>query len=320
METALLPAEPTQNPQGSSARIFRRLGGAVRGAISGGVALAARRPEAVKPNRAPPQPRDPAAPPAPRRSRLPRAAVPAPTAERRGWFARWFGSRRSRPAGLADPAMPPGRGRRRASKDPLFTPKTHPGLSPEACAFFNTPVGECDPEMLQQVLALLAEQIAGAIGPGLGMDAEALFSHICGRLGVTPGAAGADAPSAPPPEATEPAADAAAAEPPAPTPADTPAGTALGAPPNSPQQAQGIEPADDAAVAAAEGSTTNAIFLAGADLRRHPSLAGDSRPFAHRRRHLVARRRLRSNRGLPGGFRSTLPPRRLFYAACAGPS
>src|SRR6185312_15785656 len=100
METALLPAEPTQNPQGGGARFFRRLGGAVRGAISGGVALAARlrRPEAVKPNRAPPKPRDPAAPapaPAPRRSRLPRAAVPAPTAERRGWFARWFGSRRS---------------------------------------------------------------------------------------------------------------------------------------------------------------------------------------------------------------------------------
>src|SRR6185312_7092506 len=96
MTSAPTPAEPIQNPQGGGARFFRRIGGAVAGAISGTIALAdrLRRPAAPKTRPTPPKPRDAAAPPASRRQRAPRqpsAAAPVEPPRKTGWFARWFG-------------------------------------------------------------------------------------------------------------------------------------------------------------------------------------------------------------------------------------
>ena len=80
----------------------------------------------------------------------------------------------------------------------------------------NTPVEDCDPEMLRLVLAALARHIADTMSADLGMDAEALFSTLCGRLGTLPGEARPDVPPAAEAAPTPPrqaASDAAAAPP-----------------------------------------------------------------------------------------------------------
>jgi hypothetical protein len=297
MANAPLPAEPAQTRQGGGARFFRRIGSAIAGGIQS--IAGHRRPAAPKASRTPPKPRDPAAPPAPGQPRRPRPAATVPQPRQRGWFARWFGPRQ-RDAAQAAPDGPttPARRRRRGRKDPLFTPETHPGLTEEDCAFLNTPLGECSPEQLQVLAEALSQQIAAVMGPGLGMDADALFATFCERLLIAP------APDAPPGDEPGPATDAA-----------QPAGH--DAPPGAPPHAQAEQPAGDAAMtAAAEASVPGVAVPADPVFRR-------GIPFGHSgafdRRPPLRRSRSRSQRRAPARQRASLPARRLCYAACAGP-
>ena len=289
---------PSQTHQGGGARLLRRLGGAVRTVIAGGSALARglRRPAAPQSRRAPPAPRGPAAPPAPKQPRAPRrpraaSSVQLPQAARSGWMARWFGRNRRQPALDSQPPLPD-------SDDAPFTPEVYPGLSPEVCAFLNTPVEECDPDLMRVVLAMLARHIADSMPPELGMDVEALFSTLYGRLGAEPGEAGADAPPA---------------EEPSPAPA-----TLTAASPTPEIESHGTEPAEDAvtATSVATVTTSDAASPAGPGVRRNRSPFDRGLPF--RRRSLAIRCRSPFRRSFP---RRSQPPlaRRLCYAACAGP-
>ena len=277
----------SQNPQGGGARLVRRFGSAVRGVIAGGIAIAGRlrRSAAPEPRRNPPAPRDPAASPAPRRPRVPprpRAAAAVAPPRRPGWLARWFGPRRRQQA-APDRAPPPDR------DDAPFTPQAYPGLSPKACALFNTPVEDCDPAILRLLLAVLARHIADRMGPVLGQDAETLFAALCDRLSTVPGDAG---PDASPADAAVPA-------------RATPAAAALD-PADQADQADATE----AGAAVRRETTPDAAPLTGPVCRR--SLLHDAcRPLPHRRRS-------RLHRGVRHQ-RRRLPSRRLCYAACAGP-
>jgi len=267
----------------------------VRSVIAGGITLAGglRRPAAPQSGRNPPAPRDLAAPPSPSRPRRKRAAapVPPPRPARPGWLARWFGPNRPR---HASPARPPFHN----GDDTPFTPEAYPGLSPEACAIFNTPVEKCDPDILRLVLAALALHIANSMPPELGMtDAKAMFSTLWGHLGIVPGEAMPDARPA---------------EEPAPAPA-----APKDAGPDAPLlQAQRTEPTDDAI--AARETPPDAASPTGPVFRPDRSLFDRSRSFRHRRRSFVLRCRARFRRSLPGWLQRP-PPRRLCYAACAGP-
>lgn len=167
---------------------FRRIGGALRGLLRRGTAPAGqpRRPATPQPSRTPPATRDkPPRPPRARAPRQPRAAAPAPS-PRPGWFARWFGRRR--PASPTPAPLPD-------SGDGLFTPEAYAALPAEVRELLRTPVGDCDPVLLYGVFAVFAEQIARHLPPELGMDAEALFAELWGRVG---GMAGPDDPMAEP--------------------------------------------------------------------------------------------------------------------------
>ena len=193
MSSAPLPAGlSTQPPQGSGVRFFRRLGGAVRRAITGGIALAARRrpqrPEKSSLTLAAPSDKAPLAPRQPRAAHRPSAIAPATPSRRQGWFARWFRPKRRPPASLARAAW-------QISDDTPCNLEDWSDLSPEARAFFNTPVEECDPDELRLVLAAVARHIAGSLPPELGMDAEALFSTLCGRLLTEPAECSAGRPA-----------------------------------------------------------------------------------------------------------------------------
>ena len=248
MPTAPHPAEPTLSPhQGVGARFFRRLGSAVRSAVTGGIALARgrRSSTAPHPNRNPPAPRKPRAPRAPTAATSVRAA-------RRGWIAGWFGlagrlplpSRRP-PAAFPDDNAP-------------YTPETHPGFSPEVCELLNTPVEDCDPNELHIVLAVFAQHLAESLPPELGMDAKALFGRLWGRLGAPQAEAWPD--------------DAPAGEPPSPAPT-TPEHAAPDAPPPIP--AQQPAPADEA-VPQAAGVRPAVPETASAFRRRRSRIRPDS--------------------------------------------
>ena len=271
----------------------------MRGVIAGGIARVGRlrRQRGQESSHTPAEPRGTVAPPAPRRPRLPRrpiAAAPVPPARRFGWFARWFGPKRRQPASPARPALP-------GSDDAPFTPEAWPGLSPEARAFFNTPVEDCDPEILRLLLTALAGHIADTMAAELGMDAEALFATLCGRLATTP--------SETRPDTAEPA----------PTPR-TPEHAAPDAVATPPIQAQGTEPLDAATTAVAMRDTRpDGIFPPASVFRRSRTLVHAGRPFRHFHRSLVDRGRLGFHRFLPGTPQALPPPRRLCYAACAGP-
>ena len=179
------PAEPaSQTHQGVGARFFRRFGGAVRQAIAGGIALAGGRRGQAAPQagRNPAAPQNPAPSSRPRRTRRPHAAAPPAQPIRPGWFARWFGRHRHQPLD---------QGCFRGSDSGLFTPETHPGFSPDVCALLNTPIEECDPDLLCLVLAVFAGHLAGNLPPELGMtDAKAVFATLCGRFGAVLGEPG----------------------------------------------------------------------------------------------------------------------------------
>ena len=283
---------PTQPHQGVAARFFRRFGGAVRGAIAGiSRAGSPRRPAEPPPRLTSATVQDPGPatharrPPAPRR---PRATPPAPPA-RPGWIARWFGLTPRKPA-LSRRRTFPDR------DDAPFTPETHPGLSPEACAFFNTPVEDCDPELLRLLLTVLAQQLADVLPPELGMtDAQAVFDTLWGRLAGPLGDTGPDAePAGQPEDAPASPTDAAPVSPPATLP-----------------EAPAAAIPDGMAIAAASAITPDIAGLPKPSRRRSQSFRrGCRRPFR--------RGRTRLPRGLRNGPPS-LPPRRLCYAACAGP-
>jgi len=182
--------------------------------------------------------------------------------------------------------------------------------------------------------------------PELGMDAKALFSALCGRLGAVPDEAAPDAPPAEQPAAApdalpavEPAvaSDVPLAEQPAAAP-DMPENAAPDAPPDAPPampedavpdapcapptpriDAHGTEPADDAApaIVTAWETTTDAACLTRPVFSRRARF-DTSRSFRYRGRWLVQRRRSCVHRR-PIADIQRLPPRRLCYAACAGP-
>ena len=242
---------------------------------------------------APPSPRPPRAP------RRPRAAAPVPPSRpaRFAWLARWFGPNRQQPAWLARPPFPD-------SDDTPFTPEAYPGLSPEACAIFNTPVEECDPDLLRLVLSALALHIADSLPPDLGLDAKALFSTLWGRLNTVPGEARPDARPA---------------EQPAPAPAAAKDAVPDASPPPLIQE-QGTASADHAATAtvAARETTSDATSPTASVFRRGHAPFDGSRSFRHRRRS-PGHCRSRVHRTVPGALHPLPPPRRLCYAACAGP-
>lgn len=295
MSNALHPAEPTQIPrQGVAARCLRRLGGAVRGALAGlPLAGRRRRPATPQPSRtssAPtdlPTPNKPTQQRAPRRPRAAAPAAPPASAARPGWIARWFGLTRHHPAPLGRPPAAD-------NDDAPYTPETHPGFTPEICEILNTRVEDCDPELLRLVLAVFAQHLAEELPPELGLDVRALFSTLCDCFGA---ADSETAPHAPP------------AEPPVPPDAEQPAS------PEPALQPEPAEPADDPAVATS-AITPDAASAAG------PVARGNRPPFARGRpfRHRSVRPRCRSavRRSLPGRPHAP-PPRRLCYAACAGP-
>ena len=87
-----------------------------------------------------------------------------------------------------------------------FTCEAFPELSPEARAFFNTPLEECDPAMLGVVLEALAELIAGSMTPREGMrDMRDVFLALSSRMEAVSGEAGYAPPAAQPEVAAAPA-------------------------------------------------------------------------------------------------------------------
>lgn len=215
MQTAPLPAGlSSQTHQGSGARFFHRVGRALRGAISGIARVGQRRPQA-KPPSVPTSP-DSRDPNSPRRRRAPRRPRPVPPQPARpGRFARWFGLGRrpspsARRARLADGDTAP------------YSPETHPGLSPEACAILNTRVEDCDPEILRLIVAGLAVHIAESLQLD-DAEAEAMFVTLSQRLSAPLG----PTPDAPPPSPM--------AEPDAPVePPERPAASTPDSPPPAP--------------------------------------------------------------------------------------
>ena len=159
------PGLACQPRKGFGARVaggFSRVAAALRNAVSGGL----RRPQAG-PDNAATTDADRPAPARPRPPRQPRRA-------RTSILARLTGQRRAPAAGPQQPGKP---------SDSELIDATFPGLRPEVRAFFNTPVGECDPELLGVVLEALAEFIAGAMTPQEGMrDTQDVFQTLSNRL------------------------------------------------------------------------------------------------------------------------------------------
>ncbi|HET8995721.1 MAG TPA: hypothetical protein VFN42_03555 [Acetobacteraceae bacterium] len=188
MTNAPALSEPFSKPrQGIGARLARGFGGVVRKAFAVLSHPRCRQPRAA----APAGGNAPASRPGQSslsRKRQPRPAPAASVAPpaRRGWLARCFGLRRG-----PRPASRPCR-----SPDAPFTPETCPGLTAEDCAFLNTPVEDCDPEVLRQLLGALAQRIAAILPPDSGIaDAQAMFAMLWTRLGAP--AAQPDATAAP---------------------------------------------------------------------------------------------------------------------------
>ena len=183
----MFPAPPTaalasQPRKGIGARVaggFSRLGAALRSVVGGGP----RRPQSGSESRTIP---DADGPPAARQARAPRQ----PGRARKGRLARLFHRRRAL-------AAVPEQSREPADLD--FTAEAFPGLTPEARAFFNTPLEDCDPEVLGVVLEALAELIKGAMEPHEGMrDVQDVFLALSSRMAAVSGGAGHAPPTAPP--------------------------------------------------------------------------------------------------------------------------
>jgi hypothetical protein len=90
--------------------------------------------------------------------------------------------------------------------DAQFTPEACPGLSPEFCTFLNTPLEDCDPDMLRVLLAALADTLAELMPPEANIaDLSPLFATLRGLAANAPDATGLDPlPAVPPPSKAEP--------------------------------------------------------------------------------------------------------------------
>ena len=218
--------------------------------------------------------------------------MPQPQPARGGWFARWFGRKPPQPGAPAGPDKPARQPRARRKKDPLFSPETHPGLTAEDCEFLNTPLGKCDPEKLRVLADALSQQIAAAMGPALGMDADALFATFCERLFLTPGDAAPDAPPAEPPCTSEDAAEPAS---------------------------HGLKPAIDAVTAAALEAASGSAAVSGPADRQSWRVRHGRPPLRFRLVEFSRHGRTHFTQRLRAALHRLPPPRRLCYAACAGP-
>jgi len=194
------PCLATQPHHGVAARLARRLGGAVRNTIAGSLALAGalRRSAAPQPGIGHAVARNADARLAPSQARAPRrlCIVPPIPSSRPGQFAHWLGRRRHAAPSIPAPAVPaPSIPSFRANSDAPFTQEEFPGLSPEACAFFSTPLQDLDPELLHRLLGAVAETVAKLMPPEAGMtDAQELFSLLQRRFDAVPDPAMPDRP------------------------------------------------------------------------------------------------------------------------------
>ncbi len=220
-----------------------------------------------------------------------------------------------------------------------LTGEAFPELSPEARAFFNTPLEECDPALLGIVLEALAELIAGSMTPREGMrDMRDVFLALSSRMEAVSGEVG-DAPPAAPPEVAAAPADSAAADAIDPQVAspDLP-GPALrrdsAAPPSegtAVAQGAAASAAPDQAATAPAGPQPSGVSVNGTSTKNARAPDRICVPARHARRRLFCDRPGLATRSLilpPRNilFRSRYlvrslpqPTRLLCYAACAGP-
>ena len=292
----------SQTPRGAGARFFHRVGGAVRcvAAVAGALTRRRRRAETASPVRPSASQDTPPAPKRPRAPRRPRTEQPATPAPRSGWIARLF-RRTPRPVAPCSPA------RRSAPTNAPFSPETHPGLSAAACALLNTPAKDLDPALLRLMLLGVSRHLAANIPPELGMDADALFAKMAGRLGV---------PVDEPPPAPAPA------EPPQP-PSAAPQEPVPDAPPAAPLSQ--AEPQVATADTPPAASPARAITPDGTVAV--PSHMIGRRTHCHRRLSLLQTHRRDPHRPCRCRRPSRVfqwphpapPARRLTSAACAGP-
>ncbi len=324
MFTTPLTAAPTSQPRkGIGARVaggFSRLGAALRSVVTGSPS----RPQSGPESRTVP---DADSPPAARKARAPRQ----PGRARKAGLARLFGRRPV--AAVPEQA--------REFADFEFTGEAFPELSPEARAFFDTPLEQCDPEMLGIVLGALAELIAGAMAPQEGVrDLRDVFLALSSRMEAVSGEAG-HAPPAALPEVAAASADLAATagmEPQAAMPElpDTALQRDLAAPSSEGTEvAQGaaatVSAAPDQAAAAPAGPQAPGDSVSGTSTNNARAAESSRVPARHARRRLfrggpgfATRSRILLYRNIPLRGRHVVrplprPARLLCYAACAGP-
>jgi hypothetical protein len=79
----------------------------------------------------------------------------------------------------------------RDAGDAPFSPEAFPELSAKACAILNTPAEECDPAILEQAFAVLAELLAAlmAAEPARS-DPRSALAVVRDRLNSAPGMRG----------------------------------------------------------------------------------------------------------------------------------
>ena len=170
--------------------LVRRVGGVVRSAIAGGLAHAGvlRRHQAaprseIGHDSMTPEVDGRAVSARESRMRRPRTAAPPPPSESAhpGWLVPWR-SRRTMPRGRNSRHAPPGPEQYPEPDIACFTPEAFPALTPEACAFLNTPLEECDPDILLFMFSGLTKYLTelpeGAEVP----DPMELFATLWDRL------------------------------------------------------------------------------------------------------------------------------------------
>jgi len=335
MPTALLTATlPPQPHQGVGARLVRRFGAAVRGAVVSGISLAGvpRRPapSQTSPDHAPAQrPKTPA----PTRVRVPRrpsAPPPAPSLLPR-WLARLLTRRHRRSASVSRPAF-------LSQGDAPFTPEACPQLSPKACAVLNTPLKDCDPKTLELLFSALAQHIGDLTSPESRItDPRATLPNLWHRLSTALGDTDTSLPATPdaaPATATDavPQVPVPPPHPPAHSPPTGPTNSsAKGAPRPSSVPLSGPPASDHPAgatiTAAAPQTTPDSAAPSAPVVPGSPPASNTARSFrSHtqpsarlRRRPLRYCRTPFPSRNVRDGPPHLPPPWRLYYAACTGP-
>ena len=302
----------SQPYQGIGARLVRRIGRAVRGAIGSGINL--RRPAAsqASPHRAAAQAPQAPAPSRGRVLRRPPPARPLPFRVPR-WLAPLLARRQYHPAAASRPAF-------RNHGDAPFTPEEFPQLSPKACAVLNTPLKDCDPKTLDLIVSTFAQYVNQVMSPEAGItNPAATLPNLGPRLSTALSDANADTslPATPEPVPatvadTVPDAPAASTRPPVQaTPTRPIMPSAKDAPRLSPVPLSGPpasdQPADAAITAAAPEITPD---IAARSFRCSTQSFARWRPF---------RRRPPFSPRLRDGPQCVPPSWKLHYAACAGP-